>query len=99
MKHYTAAFFKIRDFQQFKAEFDSVLESLRNFGFARTFLNRDLDDPNHLIVVHEVEDLNKARDFYNSAQFKQCIQRAGVIGEPRILFMEELARTPTMVNV
>jgi hypothetical protein len=39
------------------------------------------------------------RAFYSSPQFKQCIQKAGLIGEPQVLFMEELARTPAMVSV
>lgn len=96
MKIYAAASFKIKDFQQFKAELDSMHDSLHTYGLVRTWLNRDLDDANHLIIVHEVDDLPKAREFYRSPQYKECIQRAGVIGEPEIVLMEELMETPQL---
>ena len=99
MRYYSIASFEIQDYKQFKDEFDAIQDTLRNVGFKRTYLNRDADDSNHLIVVHEFEDLQKARDFYKSQDFRQCMERAGVIGQPQITFMEELARTPQLVSV
>jgi hypothetical protein len=43
--------------------------------------------------------LRKARGFYKSTEFQQCMSKAGVIGEPEIAFMEELLRAPELVSV
>jgi uncharacterized protein (DUF1330 family) len=99
MKYYASASYRIKDFKQFMGEFEAAQAMLGKWGFKRTFLNRDADDANHLIVVHECEDLQKARNFYNSQEFRQCIAKAGVIGDPEVTLMEELSRTPQLVSV
>ncbi len=99
MRYYSIAAFSIQSYKQFKDEFDAIQDMLRNVGFKRTYLNRDADDPNHIIVVHEFEDFQKARDFYKSQEFRQWTEKAGFTSEPQITFMEELARTPRLVSV
>lgn len=99
MKYYSAACFKISDYKLFKDEFDVAQDLLKTWGFKQTCLHRDVDDPTHLIVVHECEDLQKARDFYKSLDFKRYIEKAGILGEPQVSFLEELARTPELVSV
>ena len=98
MTYYVVACYKVSDFERFKAEFDAAQELMRQGGFVQTILYRNVDDPSQLTVVHECEDLPKARDFYKSPQFKACIAKAGV-GEPEITIMEELARTPHLMGV
>jgi uncharacterized protein (DUF1330 family) len=99
MKYYSVASLNIQDYRQFKEEFDSIQELLQKWGFKRTYLNRDVDDPSHLVIVHEVESLDRAREFYKSQDFQQCAQKAGVVGAGTVTFVEELARTPEPVSV
>jgi uncharacterized protein (DUF1330 family) len=99
MKHYSATILTIRDYNTFKAEFDSAGPKLSKYGFKRTWLNRDVDNPNRLIVVHELEDLPKAREFFRSPEYRQCLAKGGVIGEPQVTLMEELVATPELISV
>lgn len=99
MKYYAVAILSITDYKQFRAEFDSAGPKLQKWGFTRTWLNRDADNPNRLIAVHECGNLAKAREFYTSPDYKQCLTKAGVIGEPEVMFMEELVATPELVGV
>ena len=94
MKHYAMVHYRIRDFDQFKAEFEKVSPELPEFGFIHTWLHRSVDDPSEIVIVHECEDLALARRFYNSDEYRQCIRDAGVVGEPNITYMEGLESMP-----
>ena len=96
MRQYAIARFKIKDFAQFKAEFEKVSPQLTQWGFSRTWLDRNVEDPNEIVVIHEIQDLERVHEFYASDEFRQCIRRAGVKGDPRVTFVEELARMPAM---
>lgn len=99
MKYFSVACLEVKDYKKFKNEFDGAQDLLRKWGFTRSYINRNVDDPKHLIIVHECSDLKKAREFYKSADFKQCIAKAGITGKPEVTFMEELARTPELATV
>ncbi|MCE5324883.1 MAG: antibiotic biosynthesis monooxygenase [Planctomycetaceae bacterium] len=99
MKYFVIASYWVKDFQAFRNEFDSAQEMLQSSGFKRTYLNRDVEDPSHLIVVHECEDVDKARAFYESREFKDCLGRAGVVDGPHLTYIEELARTRETIIV
>ncbi len=99
MKYYVIASYRISDLQTFRNEFDSAQEMLQTSGFRKTYLNRDVEDPDHLVVVHECEDLDKARAYYHSQEFKDCLGRAGVIEGPHLTYIEELARTREAIIV
>ncbi len=75
-------------------ELDTVLPRLAERGFTRTGLDRNVDDPNEIVVIHEVGDLDRAHEFYGSDEYRQCIRKAGVVGEPAMTFLEELAAAP-----
>ena len=45
MKYYAVAILSITDYKQFRAEFDSAGSKLQKWGFTRTWLNRDADNP------------------------------------------------------
>ncbi len=94
MRYYAIARYRIRDLGQFKAEFDQVSAQLPQWGFSRTWLDRNVDDPNEIVVMHECQNLDRAHEFFGSDEYRQCVRKAGVIGEPRVMFMEELARMP-----
>jgi len=51
---------------------------------------RNADSPNEVIVLHEYDDMAKARQFAQSEELKQIMQRAGVTDHPDIYFLEEV---------
>jgi len=95
MRHCVIARYRIRNFDEFKAEFDQAAPSLPEHGFSRTWLDRNVNDPNEIVVIHEADDLDRVHAFYESDQYRQCLSKAGVIGEPSVTFTEELAAMPT----
>ncbi|MCE5280184.1 MAG: hypothetical protein ABFD92_17760 [Planctomycetaceae bacterium] len=96
-RYYVVATYRVGDFNQFKDEFDQAQDMLQSMGgFKKTYLNRGLDDPNLIVIVHECGSLQKARDFYDSQEFKQCLDKAGIVEKPQVSFVEELWRTPQL---
>jgi uncharacterized protein (DUF1330 family) len=98
MKYYSVVTFEVKDYEQFRKEFESMQDKIHSVGFKRTWLNRNVDNSTQLIVVHECESIDKARRFYQSSDFKDCTLKAGVIGTPNITFIEELLYVPELAT-
>jgi hypothetical protein len=50
-------------------------------------LLRNIDDPNEVIILFELEDLQKAREFSASSDLRERMQEAGVVDKPDIYFL------------
>jgi hypothetical protein len=47
---------------------------------------RNADDPNEVVVLQDVADVAKARNWFGSDDLKAAMQKDGVIGSPSIRF-------------
>lgn len=50
-------------------------------------------DPHDLLILLEWDDLERARLFLDSDDLREAIRRGGVIGEPEVWFLEDVATT------
>jgi hypothetical protein len=95
MKNYVVIRHKVKDYATWRAEFDSCHDkSCGKYGIIRTFISRNADDPTDLCVTIEVEDLAKAREVFSAAPTAECkesMKRAGVVGTPTVMYLEEIA--------
>lgn len=89
MANYMLVRHKVRDFAQWKPDYDSDLPTRKEAGLAEKYLLHSEKDPNEVIVLFEASDLNKAKAFANSDDLKKVMQHAGVIDKPDIYFLEE----------
>lgn len=78
----------VEDYDRWKAEFDAFPKAEMGALFHR--LNRNTENPNNLTVVHGFESAEAARAFVDRAELKEAMQRAGVVGMPRIEIFEEV---------
>jgi hypothetical protein len=85
---------KIKNLQQFQAEFENVGDNLKQIGVTKAWVNRNLDDPNEIIVVLQCSDVEKCRQWTQSNEYRECTQKAGCIGTAQLTFVEELSRVP-----
>ena len=79
----------VEDFDQWKVGFDAH-KSARQAGGANDeeYVMRNADDPNEVVVMLGWNDLEKARQFTQSPELKEAMQRVGVTGPPEIRFLE-----------
>ncbi|HWO72187.1 MAG TPA: antibiotic biosynthesis monooxygenase [Dehalococcoidia bacterium] len=87
--------FKVQDYDAFRPQFESGAETRKRFGCTGTHLFRNLDDPNEVTINLQWDTLENARRFLASDERRQALQRAGVIGEPEVWFVEDAGRTPS----
>jgi hypothetical protein len=99
MKNFLVIRFKIKDFAQFKRAFDKHHEKLHGqYDLKDTWINRNLDDANELVIVSKCGDVNKAREFIKSSALKEAMKEAGVTDKATFSFLEELVEVPELVG-
>ena len=83
---------KVRDFAEWKAVFDEHGTMRKATGSKGGYILRNNDDPSEVLVLLEVEDLGRARQFVRSEDLRRAMQRAGVVDQPTIYFLDEAGR-------
>lgn len=78
---------RVRDFDQWKAGYDSHRQVRAAAGLKDLHLWRNVDDPREIFLLFEAADVAKAKAFAKSAELKERMTAAGVIGPPDISFL------------
>ena len=74
-------------FPRGKLAYDSHLPARQKAGLKQEHLLRNIDNPNEVILLFEAEDVQKAREFANSSDLRETMQKAGVVDKPDIYFL------------
>jgi hypothetical protein len=75
---------KVAEFDRWKSAYDAHLPSREQAGLKEERLLRNIDEPGEVLILFEVEDLQKAREFVDSADLKTAMEKAGVVDKPDI---------------
>ena len=62
----------------------------QSYGMTSHELYRMDDDPNDLVIVLKCADLEGVKAFGESDDLKAAMERAGVIGTPTLLYLEDV---------
>ncbi len=79
---------KVADFIRWREIFESHKEAQREAGMELERLWRDWDDPDDVVLLFKVDDIEKAREFVNSADMPDAHNGTEVVDEPDIYFLE-----------
>jgi len=77
----------VADFAKWKTLYDAHLTARQKAGLREKNLLRSVDNPNEVVLLFEAEDLKKAQAFSESSDLREAMQKAGVVGQPDILFL------------
>jgi heme-degrading monooxygenase HmoA len=78
---------KVTDFSKWKPVYDAHLPARQAAGGTELYLLRNIDDPNEVIVLFEIEDLQKAREFVASDDLRERMQESRVIDKLDTYFL------------
>ena len=78
---------RIRDFDAWKAGYDAHQSRRAEAGLTEKQLLRNADDPDEIVALFEVADLDAARAFAASDDVRHKMQEAGVVDKPDIYFL------------
>jgi hypothetical protein len=77
----------VKDFDAWLKAYDGEgLTTRANDGLEDGVLARGIDDPNFVLLVFRITDLEKAKAAMNNPARQKLMQEAGVIGKPEIFF-------------
>jgi hypothetical protein len=85
---------KVEDYARWKPIFDADAATRRASGSQGGRLFRNASDPNELVILFELADLEKARQYTQSEELRGKMQQAGVADQPDIYFLEEVEHVP-----
>jgi heme-degrading monooxygenase HmoA len=83
---------KVADYSRWKESFDAHLNTRRAAGETDYRVLQSVDDPREVTIFLDWDSLERARRFASSEDLKQAMQKAGVVGDPDVRFLED-ART------
>jgi hypothetical protein len=77
---------KVADFSKWKPAYDAHLGARQKAGLKEKHRLRNIESPNEVRLLFEVEDIQKAKEFAGSSNLREAMQNAGVIDRPDIYF-------------
>lgn len=89
---YVLAKHKVQDYPKWKAAFDSFAEKRKSSGELTYTIYHSDNDSNDLTMIFEWDSAENAKKFMTSQELKDAMQQGGVIEEPQIQFLTEVAR-------
>jgi quinol monooxygenase YgiN len=79
----------VQDYAKWRQTYDAFAPTQRAGGVIEESVYQDKDDPNEVLVLHRFGDRQKADAFLASAELRDTMKTAGVIGQPRIEQFED----------
>jgi heme-degrading monooxygenase HmoA len=81
---------KVSEFSRWKQVFDEHFGSRHAAGELSHRLFHTHDDGSDLTLFFDWETLDMARAFFGSERLRESMQKAGVIGQPEVVYLEEV---------
>jgi len=78
---------KVADFDKWESVYKDHRPARETAGLKDLYLWRNEGDPSEVVLLFEVSDVARAKDFVNSPEADEKKQAAGVIGKPDIVFL------------
>jgi heme-degrading monooxygenase HmoA len=81
---------KVTDFNRWKDAFDSHLTARKHAGETGFRVLHSVDDPREVVLLLDWESTEEARKFMTSAELRNAMEKAGVVGAPEVQYLEDV---------
>jgi heme-degrading monooxygenase HmoA len=79
----------VADYNRWKEAFDSHLNARKRAGETGFRLFHNAEDMQEIFLLSDWQTVEEARKFMNSADLRDAMQKAGVVGAPEIQYLED----------
>jgi heme-degrading monooxygenase HmoA len=83
---------QVKNYSSWKDSFIEHRLNRQKSGSRGGFVFRNADKPDEVLILLEWDDQEGSREFAQSSDLKEAMERAGVCDEPDVYFLEEVAR-------
>jgi len=80
---------RVANFESWKKVFDSMQDTRKEHGWIGHVVHRDAADPNMVVVVNQMRDLEGAKRYGGSQALRDAMAKGGVLGAPEVAFFED----------
>jgi hypothetical protein len=80
---------QVADYSKWREVYDSMDATRRRFGMTGARVFHAAGNPNEITVQTEWPTIDQARAYALSPELKQGMEKAGVISQPDVQFLEE----------
>ena len=80
---------KVADFDPWKSAYDEHEGTRQTMGLKEVHLLRERGNPNLVVLLFHAADPERATAFIQSEDLKSIMKKAGVMGMPEILFLND----------
>jgi hypothetical protein len=80
---------KVRDFAKWKSTYDTLDSFHKSNKVKSAQIFRNADNPNEVVVLTEMENVDDARRFARSEGLMNAMQNAGVADQPDVYFLDK----------
>ena len=84
---------KVEDYDKWKHAYDEYGAMRKVKGSKGAFVFRTAEDPNHVLVLTEWENLEKAKNFAEDKDLQIAMKKGGVVGQIESFILDEIERT------
>ena len=81
---------EVKDYNKWSEVFTAQKDANLQYGMKLAWLMRDVNDPNMLVFMFEIESIAKAEEFMNRPESRKAGEEAGVTGEPFVMFLDTI---------
>ena len=83
---------KVEDYAKWKPLFDEHGTTREAAGSRGGYVLRNTNDRNEIVILLEVDDIERCRQLVESEDLKETMQRSGVADTPDVYYLEEADR-------
>lgn len=91
---YVLVRFTVEDLAKWKSVFEEAAALRKSFGSTGVRAFSKVGSPNEVVILGEYEDVEKAKQLFQSQEFREATKRAGVMSPPEVAFLDEVLNLP-----
>jgi hypothetical protein len=89
---------RVADFDKWKPAFDAHASKRKEYGQTDLDLLRRIENPNDVLIVEQISDVQKAKDFTTLPDLKEKMQQAGVTGAPEFEYYDVIRNDDSKIS-
>jgi quinol monooxygenase YgiN len=80
---------RVHEFERWYKIFASHAEEAKKAGFHLLYLLRDTEDPNHIVYLFRLDDVNAAKAFTETPEAARIGEESGIVGKTEVIILND----------